>query len=286
MQGIGGGACRLEVSAPVTRKQSGADIEEEAGNNLLGRVQSLVRAFGILDELAKNNSMTLSDLARVVQLPRSTTHRLLTTMETLRYVAFDRQKNGWSVGVQAFTVGAAFAQTRDLGQLGRTIMRSLMTEVQHCVNIAVPQGAGICYVGQAAANGFRQTAARPGAVLPLHTTASGKALMAHWSRQEFDLYLQRALLKARTARSIIDGDRLRCELAEIRDRGYALDDEEHSEGLRCAAAIVQDRYGLAKGSLSISDRSSHLTRARLGELGPTLMSAAQRMSEQVSAQSL
>jgi IclR family transcriptional regulator, acetate operon repressor len=258
------------------------ETQEEPENGLLGRVQSLVRAFGILDELAKSDSITLSDLARAVQLPRSTTHRLLTTMEALRYVAFDRRKNGWSIGVQAFTVGAIFAQTRDLGQLGRTIMRSLMSEVQHCVNIAVPEGSGVCYIGQVATNGFRQTAARPGAVLPLHTTASGKVLMAQWSRQEFDRYIASAPLKARTARSIIDGDRLREELVLIRKRGYALDDEEHSDGLRCLAAVVSDRYGLPKGSLSISDRSSQLTRTRLAELGPTLISAAQRMSMEIA----
>jgi IclR family acetate operon transcriptional repressor len=262
-----------------------ADSQQEPEDGLLGRVQSLVRAFGILDELAKSDNMTLSDLSRAVGLPRSTTHRLLTTMEALRYVAFDRRRNGWSIGVQAFTVGAVFAQTRDLGQLGRTIMRSLMSEVQHCVNIAVPEGAGVCYVGQAAANGFRQTAARPGAVLPLHTTASGKVLMAQWSRAEVDRYLGSAPLKARTARSIIDGDRLRRELADISMRGYALDDEEHSDGLRCVAAVVNDRYGLPKGSLSISDRSSHLPRARLVVWGPALISAAQRMSMEIAAQS-
>lgn len=261
------------------------DIQQEPESGLLGRVQSLVRAFGILDELAKNDSMTLSQLARGVGLPRSTTHRLLTTMEALRYVAFDRQRNGWSIGVQAFTVGAVFAQTRDLGQLGRMIMRSLMSQVQHCVNIAVPEGTGVCYVGQVATNGFRQTAARPGAVLPLHTTASGKALMAHWSHSELVRYMNKAPLAARTARSIIDGDRLRSELAQIRARGYALDDEEHSDGLRCVAAVVNDRYGVPKGSLSISDRSSQLTRARLNELGPSLINAAQRMSIEVATQS-
>lgn len=262
-----------------------ADSQQEPEDGLLGRVQSLVRAFGILDELAKSDNMTLSDLSRAVGLPRSTTHRLLTTMEALRYVAFDRRRSGWSIGVQAFTVGAVFAQTRDLGQLGHTIMRTLMSEVQHCVNIAVPEGAGICYVGQAATNRFRQTAARPGAVLPLHTTASGKVLMAQWRRAEVDRYLDSAPLKARTSRSIIDGDRLRNELAEISARAYALDDEEHSDGLRCVAAVVKDRYGLPKGSLSISDRSSQLTLARLNELGPTLINAAQRMSTEIATQS-
>lgn len=260
--------------------------QEGAESGLLGRVQSLVRAFGILDELAKHDLMTLSDLSRAVKLPRSTAHRLLTTMEALHYVAFDRRTNGWSIGVQAFTVGAAFAQTRDLGQVGHGIMRSLMSEVHHCVNIAVLERTGVCYVGQAATNGFRQTAARPGAVLPLHTTASGKVLMAQWSRTEFDSYLDNASLKARTSRSIIDGDCLRAELAEVRTRDFALDDEEHTDGLRCVAAVFKDRSGIPKGSLSISDRASHLTRARLNELGPALITAAERMTAQIAAQSL
>jgi IclR family acetate operon transcriptional repressor len=257
---------------------------EEPEDGSLGRVQSLVRAFGLLDELAKNDSMTLSELARTVSLPRSTTHRLLTTMEALRYVAFDRATNRWSSGVQAFTVGAVFAQTRDLGKLGRSIMRSLMSQVQHSVNIAVPEGQGICYVGQVAGNGFHRTAARPGAVLPLHTTASGKVMMAHWTRQEFDRYVGQTSLQGRTAHSIVDADRLRRELTTIHERGYALDDEEHERGLRCVAAMVHDRYGQPRGALSISDCASRLGRARLDDLGPTLVLAAQQMSSEIAAQ--
>jgi len=250
----------------------------EQDDLLLGRVQSLVRAFGILDELAKAGSLTLRDLAQALKLPRSTTHRLLTTMEALRYVAFDRQTNRWTVGVQAFTVGAVFAQTRDLGQLGRSIMRSLASELQHCVNIAVPEGGGICYVDQVASHGYRQTAARPGAVLPLHTTASGKMIMAHWSAYELDRYLDRTRLNARTDRSIIDMQQMREELALIRRRGFAMDDEEHDRGLRCVAAMVFDRSGNPRGALSISDRASILTRGRLNELGPSLITAARQMT--------
>lgn len=248
---------------------------------LLGRVQSLVRAFGILDELAKSDGLTLRELAQAIDLPRSTAHRLLTTMEALRYVAFDRQTNRWSIGVQAFTVGAVFAQTRDLGHLGRSIMRSVAAELQHCVNIAVPEGAGICYVDQVANEGYRQTAARPGAVLPLHTTASGKIMMAHWSKFELDRYLERTPLYARTAQSIVDGSRLRQELALIRERGFAVDDQEHDQDLRCVAALVLDRFGTPRGALSISDRSALLTRSRMSELGPSLISAARQMSSEM-----
>jgi IclR family acetate operon transcriptional repressor len=246
----------------------------------LGRVQSLVRAFGILDTLAKSDGMTLTEVASLVGLARSTAHRLLTTMEALHYVAFDRRLNRWSIGAQAFTVGAVFARTRDLSELGRPIMRSLLDEVQHCVNIAVPEGRGICYIGQVASHGFRQTAARPGAVLPLHTTASGKVLMAQWTRDAFDRYVADVPLSARTSRSIVDADRLRDELGQIRERGYAFDDEEHSDGLRCVAAAVIDRYGMQKGALSVSDRASQLARDRFSDIGPMLMVAAQQMGRE------
>jgi IclR family transcriptional regulator, acetate operon repressor len=260
------------------------DSHDGLDDGALGRVQSLVRAFGLLDELAKNDSMTLSELARTASLPRSTAHRLLTTMEALRYVAFDRATNRWSIGVQAFTVGAVFAQTRDLGKLGRSIMRSLVSQVQHSVNIAVPEGRGVCYVGQVAGAGAHRTAARPGALLPLHTTASGKVIMAHWTRQEFDRYVARIPLQGGTAHSIVDADRLRGELTAIQERGYAVDDEEHERGLRCVAAMVHDRHGMPQGALSISDCASRLGRARLDDLGPTLVLAAQQMSSEISAQ--
>lgn len=257
-----------------------------AGENedeLLGRVQSLVRAFGLLDQLASCDGLGLSEISRAVGLPRSTAHRLLTTMEALRYVKFDRQTNLWSVGVQAFRVGAAFAQTRDLGEIGRGMIRSLMREVHHCVNVAVPEANGVCYVGQAVREGFRQTAARPGAVLPLHTTASGKIIMAHWSPVELDDFLERRSLQQRTAQTVVDSDRLRAELTVVRERGYAIDDEEHEPGLRCVAALVRGYGGSPYAALSISDRIASLQRGRLEELGPMLVTAAERLATTVLA---
>ena len=108
--------------------------------------------------------------------------------------------------------------------------------------------------------------------------------MAQWSRSELDRYLQGAMFKGRTARSIVDGDRLRQELAVTYERGYACDDEEHDMGLRCVAAIVHDRHRTPRGALSISDRSSKLARARLDELGPSLVLAAQQMSTEIAHQ--
>jgi IclR family acetate operon transcriptional repressor len=256
---------------------------EEADGELLGRVQSLVRAFGLLDELSKSNGVSLSDIARKVSLPRSTAHRLLTTMEAMHFVQFDRITHEWSVGVKAFTVGASFVQTKDLGQIGRSIMRSLVTELHHSVNIAVHEGSGMCFVGHVAATGIKQVI-KPGSCLPLHTTASGKVMMAHWHSDELEQFLDRRTLGRRTAKSIVDPLALRDELALVRQRGYAIDDEEQADGLRCVAALVVDRYGEPKASISISDTTARLGTERIEQLGPTMMLAARQMSSEIVSQ--
>lgn len=250
----------------------------------LGRVQSLVRAFGVLDTLCDRDGMTLSDVARAVGLPRSTTHRLLTTMEGIGYVRFDRAHSHWFVGMQAFKVGNAFVQTKDLGQLGRDAMQSLETQVRHTVNISVCERDTVRYLNQVPTQGGRRVAARPGACLPMHSTAAGKALMTSWSEGDLDRYLEAGRAAARTAHTIADRERLRHELALVHARGYATDDEEHHLGMRCVAAVITDRMGRVRGALSVSDSAIALKRDRLVELGPIVTLAAHRLSGQIAHQ--
>ncbi len=245
---------------------------------MLGRVQSLVRAFGILDELARAKHLKLGDLAGAMDLPRSTVHRLLTTMEALRYVSFDRRTHSWSVGEQAFKVGTAFIKDDDRPHAGPSIVRAVADEVGQCVNVSVPKGISICYVEQASVAGARATVARPGAVLPLHTTAAGKAILAHYSCSELDAYLHASRLRPQTAKSIVDQGHLRAELELTRVRGFAVDDEEQEEGLRCVAAAIMDRLGKPQRALSISSRARFLDRRRMAELAVPLGAAARRMT--------
>lgn len=259
-------------------------VANDEGEQVLGRVQSLVRAFALLDELATTQGLSLSELTRRVKLPRSTVHRLLTTMEAMRYVEFNKDRHEWAIGLQAFTVGAAFVQNRNLGQLGRPNMRSLMSEVDHPINFALPGLGGMYYVAQETAEGTSRPFIRRGDRLPMHTTASGKVFMAHWQDEELERFFDRRFFEKSTARSIVDPAALRDELGIIRNRGYAIDDEEHADGLRCVAAIVCDRHGLPKASLSISDSVDRLSKSRIDEIGPTLLHTAGQMSREIAGQ--
>lgn len=248
----------------------------------LGRVQSLVRAFGILDELGSRNAMTLSELANLVDLPKSTAHRLLTTMETLEYVQFDRDNCRWSVGVGAFRVGSAFAETSDFEKVGRGIMRSLVLEINHSVNLCVPRSNAIFYLKQLEARGGWPTAAREGISLPMYSTAAGKAIMACWTEAELDLYFGKRELVQRTYRTIDNRDAMRRELHLTLQRGFAIDDEEQADGTRCVAAVLTDRIGQPRGALSISNSRSRLRKTKFQEIGYLVANAARKMSIQVN----
>jgi IclR family transcriptional regulator, acetate operon repressor len=110
-------------------------ISRRAGGD---QVQSLVRALTLLNRIAEapGDRVSLTELAQQVGLPASTTHRLLTTLEQERYVRFDPDGRQWSVGVQAFVAGCAFAKTRSLAGLARPHMRQLMEESGETVNLA------------------------------------------------------------------------------------------------------------------------------------------------------
>lgn len=248
----------------------------------LEQVQSLVRAFSILDALRDaEGGMTLTEVANVARLPRSTTHRLLATMNSLKYVEFDSATNRWMVGLQAFSLGASFMQTRDLGRLGRPIMRSLMIDAGETVNIGLASPEGLSYIAQMRPVHAQGVAVPVGALMPLHTTASGKALLAYNDGNVLEAYLAERSRAPETGVSCLRPDAFANELDQVRQLGYAVDDQEHRAGLCCVAAPVFDRNGTARLSLSISGSIYRFPPSRMAKLGKLLTGAAERMTSEI-----
>lgn len=252
--------------------------DERLDNGRLGRVQSLVRAFGILDLLATHDEgLTLTEIAKIVKLPRSTAHRLLTTMSSLRYVEFDPVSNNWLVGIRAFAVGNAFAQTRDLVRLGRPFMRALMVEARETVNLSVVDSGGVHVMAQLEPIRMGRTLCRPGQHLPIHVTASGKAMLAYWNSRELDDYLETTTLGARTPSSITTSAILVRQLADIKGRGFAIDDQEHTVGVRCVAVPIFDSNEIPRAALSVSGPVERFSDRRMAKLGDRLVLVAKKM---------
>lgn len=248
----------------------------------LGRVQSLVRAFGVLDVLASHHEgLGLTDVAKFARLPRSTAHRMLCTMDSLGHVQFSHATGRWSIGVKAFEVGCAFGKGQDFAQLGRPVMRALLLKERETVSISISGGSTVRFVGQVEAEGADLVPARTGKELPLHTTAAGKALMAFWRRDELDSFLLASSLQRLTRSSITAANQLSQELCLVQRRGYSVDDGETSENFRCVGAPVFGFDGRPVAALSISGRIGHLPDRRIEHVGNVLVAAAARLTERI-----
>ncbi|MGD9508163.1 MAG: IclR family transcriptional regulator C-terminal domain-containing protein [Geminicoccaceae bacterium] len=252
-----------------------------------GRVQSISRALAILRALAESgDGMTLSDVAQMVGLPASTAHRLLTTLQQERFVRFDGTAHLWQVGVGAFIVGNAFARTRDAVAMARPYLRRLMEEGGETANLYLEQdGEAIC-MAQVECRQMMRAIARPGGRVKMHCSGAGKAMLGWTSDAELTRVVRQHGLTRFTERTLDTPTRLRRDLEQVRQRGYAVDDEEHAVGLRCVAAPVFDEHGQPVAALSLSGPGARIDEARLAELGTLAARVAAEFSAELGGHSV
>lgn len=245
-------------------------------------VKSLTRALSILDALAQNNEgLTLTALARTVELPLSTAHRLLTTLQHRRFARFDPLTMSWQIGVQSFIVGNAFARARDIVLIARPHMRRLMEQSGETVNLYVmTDGEAIC-MAQIESRQMMRAISRPGGRVNVHNSAAGKAMLAHLPEEDLVRIVRQHGLPRLTDRTLVTLEALRADLQEIRSRGFAIDDEEYAVGLRCVAATVLDEHGTPLASVSLSGPTARILDARLDALGARVVEAARATTVEV-----
>jgi IclR family acetate operon transcriptional repressor len=216
---------------------------------------------------ATPDGTTLTEIAQQIGLATSTTHRLLTSLEQARYVHFDNERKVWTVGVQAFTTGNAFLKTRNLAAIARPHMRAMMEECEETVNLAIADQHEAIYLVQVECRHMMRTFAKPGGRVPLHCSSVGKALLSTMSDAELARVLRYRGLSRVTNKTIITPAALRDDLAATRERGYAIDDEEHAIGVRCVASPIHDENGVAIGAVSLSGPMARIPQDRVPELG-------------------
>ena len=244
-----------------------------------GQVQALSRALSILNALAtKDGGLTLTAIARHLDLAPSTAHRLLTTMQQEHYVRFDRDRGLWQVGVQAFVIGNAFIRSRDIISMSRPYMSRLMERSGETVNLAVADRGEVIYLDQVECQEMMRALAKPGARVPMHCSAVGKVLLAEMTDEDIARYIKHPGLFRLTENTILSPEGLRSEIEAIRARGYAIDDEEHAVGLRCVAAGVFDEGGRPLAAISLSGPKVRIRDDRLPILGEMISATALEIS--------
>ncbi len=216
-------------------------------------INSIIRACNLLRRLSKEKTyFKISELARELNLDRSTTYRILLSLEKCGFVEKDKKTGEYGLGMAVFEIGNAFLNQRDFVKLSKPIMLDLASRVQETVHLAVLSGTEIVYIDKADSPRTLGVISKIGQRAPLYCTALGKVLLANQPKESQLRILRELKLKAFTSNTITSKKRLLEELDEIRKCGYSLDRREYEEGVECIAAPIRDHLGNVIAALSIS----------------------------------
>jgi IclR family acetate operon transcriptional repressor len=256
------------------------DVAAERERPERSGVQSVERTLDILEALVELGSeVGLVEISQAVSLPLATVHRLLGTLIARGYVKQNRQNRKYALGFRALQMGSDMRQRFSLRLEARPFLQRLMQRSGESANLAVLDDGDVVYIDQAQSSRILRMFTQVGHRLPAHSTGSGKVMLAFAPPEVMEGILRRCGLPARTAHTIVDIDAFRAELERIRAAGYAIDDEEQEEGVRCAAVPVRDESSQVVASLSVSgpvtrlnDRHMEAVIAEVLECGRALSS--------------
>lgn len=241
--------------------------------------QSLERGLRILETVASSGgSATLAETVRRTALHRSTAHHLLQTLVSFGYLRQDPHTRGYELTAKLYRLTARVWTPEQIGQIAEPVAAELTAFTGEGSSVAAYCNGEVTIVAKCDPRNPFRVAQEIGAKRPIHATAVSKAIMAFLPPAERAAIISQIRFERFTARTIATAAAFETELKRIRSAGYALDDEEHYEGIRCIAAPIFAYTGHAIASLCIVGPKVRLTRQRLKELRVPLLERTQALS--------
>jgi IclR family KDG regulon transcriptional repressor len=260
------------------------DIDDDADDRQRVGVQSLGRAFAILEEVARHREgIGLADLSKLVDLHNSTTFHLAKTMVSLGYLRQEKDSKRYRVGRPLFALAASALDEIEMVNVATPVLEELSRETSESGHFAVRMGDAVVVIARTSGPGAFQLTDRVGVVRPAHCTALGKIILASLRPDQLKRFLERVDLKPSTSKSITDVSVLLREIAEIKRSGIAFDDGEFNPEVRCVAVPVTDFTGQIIGALGISGPIWRLSNQALHSSAQIVQAAANRLSAEFGA---
>ena len=266
-------------SSPRGRPKS---FYSKAGQNT---IQSVDRAFDVLDILASRHGLTLSEVAAELHQSPATIYRVLSTLQARKIVETDPVTQVWNIGPAAFQIGYAFVRRSSVVERSRPIMRDLMMQTGETANLGIEKSDMVIFVSQVETHETIRAFFPPGTQSPMHASGIGKALLAHYSDDRIAKLLKRHPLEKFTDKTIIDPEKLLQEMKTIRAQGFAFDDEEKNLGMRCIASPILNFFGEAVAGISVSGPKHRITPDHINTIGAAVTNAAKTLSQSLGATS-
>jgi DNA-binding IclR family transcriptional regulator len=242
------------------------------------KVQALDRAFAVLDLLGESDTpLGLAQVAAALQLHKSTAHRFLMVLE--RHHMVERTVSGkFRLGLRLFDLGNRAIEQYDLRERAQPHLRRLVSETEETAHLCILEQARVIYIDKIEPARSVRMITRIGASNPVHCTSVGKAMLAFLPEDRIADIIRRTRFERFTTRTIATAEALRTEIEKTRRRGYAVDDEELEEGLRCIAVPVLDAQRLPVAAVSVSGPSFRVTAQKLPSIANHILTCVRGIS--------
>lgn len=243
-------------------------------------VQSLARASSILEAIAKNNNhISITELSKVVDLHKSTVHRLLKSLIELGYVRQNTNDSHYELTVKLFELGASVIRQNDLIATARPYLEKLSVLSGEVVHLVIPDQTDIIYVDKVESTHTLRMHSYIGKRSPMYCTAVGKAILATQSDDAVRNFWAQISPVKHTPYTIVDIESFLQEIEQIRSKGISYDNEEHETEIRCIGTALTNYSGTVVGAISISGPKQRMSNDVLNKLIPELLEVKQAISK-------
>lgn len=248
-----------------------------------GFVRSVERVAALLELLSQRKSpMRMIEVAQALDLPKSTTHGLLQTLQAKEFVVRDDNQR-YRLSLRLFSLAATALELVDLPELARPAMEELSGSTGGTCNLAVLDGHHVLYIEKVEhRDSLVRLVTHVGTRIPAHATALGKVLVGALTEVDQNRWLTEHVFERMTDHTITNADDFRKDLLGQAKRGYALDNQELHSAITGFAAPIRDHTGTVVAALSLTYLGSSINAGGKRELGAQVMQAADTVTTALS----
>ncbi len=246
-------------------------------------VQSIDRVIDILEALAEEKGVCgLTTLSHKTGLHKSTVHRLLNTLLQRGYIEKEPGNDNYQLGMKLLFLGSAILDRMDIRRIAKPFLEEISKLTREVVHLAILDNGETVYIDKVeGTDSSIRMYSQIGKRGPVHCTGVGKVLLSGLDNSEVDGILKEKGMSQYTENTITDINEFKAHLEEVRQKGYALDEREHEEGIRCIAVPIYDLKGKIIAAISVSGPVMRFTKERVADLQGELLKTSQNISYQL-----
>lgn len=247
-------------------------------------IQSLDRGLLILEAVGKSAApVSLGHLAAMLNIDRSSAFRLANTLKRRGFLANPSAGRDYILGPSVWRLSRQYDWSKMLATVAHEHLKSLAADTMETAHLAVREGRKALFIDHVTSSHVIAISGQTGELVPLYCTSHGKALLADFEEQDLAQLLGGKPLKAWTRNTIVSVRSLAKECEEIRKRGFAADESEYLDGVRCVASPIRDRDGTVIASIGISAPAARFPKDREKELADRVVAAAAQIADVVAS---